>query len=146
MNSHGVETDIFFAPAHSYDDNTLRALSNSGFKYVSDGLSSKPYMRYGITLLPCRSGGIPRMRKDDTYVTAVVHAHEWAREDKKVDWLKYQQLLDVHASGIVPFYDFCQWERGNALLQRIIEQLYLHVCIPVIKFARILVMLNRMFR
>ena len=41
LESHNVYTDVFFAPSHSYDDNTLRALSKCGFKYISDGYSKK---------------------------------------------------------------------------------------------------------
>ena len=43
LNSHGIETDVFFAPAHSYDRNTIKALREAGFKYVSDGLGYRPY-------------------------------------------------------------------------------------------------------
>ena len=41
LEFHNVYTDVFFAPSHSYDDNTLRALSKCGFKYISDGYSKK---------------------------------------------------------------------------------------------------------
>ena len=43
LNSHGIYTDIFFAPAHTYDKNTLKALKANGFKYMCDGLSNKPF-------------------------------------------------------------------------------------------------------
>lgn len=124
MNSHGIETDIFFAPAHSYDDNTLKALAACGFRYVSDGLSSKPYRRQGIILLPCRSGGIPKMNNKNGYVTAVVHAHEWEREDKAVDYTKYNNLLEGHFAEIVSFKEFSKWHCGNAFVQRFVEWNY----------------------
>ena len=31
LESHGIRTDIFMAPAHSYDKNTLKALKRRGF-------------------------------------------------------------------------------------------------------------------
>lgn len=125
LNSHGIVTDVFFAPAHSYDDNTLRALAACGFKYVSDGLSSKPYMRQGIKLLPCRSGGIPRMEKKSGFVTAVMHAHEWVREEKRGEFLKFKGLLSDYRSEIVGFDEFCQWKAGNAFVQRMVEKEYI---------------------
>lgn len=125
LNSHSIVTDVFFAPAHSYDDNTLRALAACGFKYVSDGLSSKPYMRQGIKLLPCRSGGIPRMERQSGFVTAVMHAHEWVREEKKGEFLKFEGLLKDYLDEIVGFDEFCQWKAGNALGQRMIEKGYM---------------------
>ena len=50
LKGHGIETEIFFAPAHSYDDNTLRALSANGFRYMSDGWSFKPYKKHSLLL------------------------------------------------------------------------------------------------
>lgn len=124
LNSHGIATDVFFAPAHSYDDNTLRALAACGFKYVSDGLSSKPYMRQGIKLLPCRSGGIPRMEKKSGFVTAVIHAHEWVREDRQTEWKRFENLFKNYSEVIVPFKEFCQWQCGNVFAERLIERFY----------------------
>ena len=68
LKEHGIETVVFFAPAHSYDDNTLKALAANGFKYISDVMSSKPYKRNGIICIPSRSGGIPKI-KDNGYYT-----------------------------------------------------------------------------
>ena len=125
LRSHGIETNVFFAPAHSYDDNTLKALAASGFCYVSDGLSKKPYKRYGITLLPCRTGGIPRLRKNDDHITAVVHAHEWLSPNKLTEKQRFSQLINEHSFEIVSFEDFCKWPTSNSFLQRIFELLYL---------------------
>lgn len=63
LECHGIFTDVFFAPAHSYDENTLKALAANGFKYVSDGASSKPFVREGVLCIPCRSGGCPKIEK-----------------------------------------------------------------------------------
>lgn len=124
LNSHGIVTDVFFAPAHSYDDNTLRALTACGFKYVSDGLSSKPYIRQEIKLLPCRSGGIPVFGNKEGYFTAVVHAHEWEREDRQIEWKRYCDLLTKHFKDIVTFDEFCQWRNSNPHGQRFVECVY----------------------
>ena len=37
LESHGIKTDIFMAPAHSYDRNTLNALQKLGFTKMTDG-------------------------------------------------------------------------------------------------------------
>lgn len=134
LKEHGIETDVFFAPAHNYDDNTLRALSACGFKYMSDGLSNKPYTRYGITLLPCRCGGIPRIKKSSKYLTAVVHAHEWLCDDKKIDWLSYQDLIQSQSTNIVSFPEYTKQPIGNSLIQRLSSILYLHFFLSVRPF------------
>ena len=124
LNSHGIVTDVFFAPAHSYDDNTLRALAACGFKYVSDGLSCEPYKRQGIKLLPSRSSGIPRMKKKNGFVTAVIHAHEWVNCDKGVGINRYIDIIENYTSDIVSFEVFKDWEYGHLLSQRVNERFY----------------------
>lgn len=124
LNEHGIETDVFFAPAHNFDDNTLKALSACGFKFVSDGLSQKPYKRYGVTLLPCRCGGIPRIKRNSGHITAVIHAHEWTTPQKSSEWYNFEQLINKHSDKIVPFAEFLKWPLGNSLIQRIDELCY----------------------
>ncbi|NLO37243.1 MAG: DUF2334 domain-containing protein [Clostridiaceae bacterium] len=55
MQQHDLAPDIFFAPAHAFDKNTLMALRQTGFKYVSDGRSHQCYERFGLKFIPCRS-------------------------------------------------------------------------------------------
>lgn len=55
LKEQDLDTDIFMAPAHSYDKDTLKALKAAGFNYISDGLSSNPYMLEGIKCIPATS-------------------------------------------------------------------------------------------
>ena len=121
--SHGIDTDVFFAPAHSYDINTIKALSHLDFKYISDGKSSKPYELYGIKFLPCRSGGCPRIGAKGMY-TAVFHAHEWAKSDKMKDYAVFVNLLNNHAEHIVPFYEYASAKSSSAPIQIFIERMF----------------------
>ncbi|MDD6203118.1 MAG: DUF2334 domain-containing protein [Lachnospiraceae bacterium] len=52
---HGIETDIFMAPGHTFDHNTLKALKMCGFSYVTDGYYHKNYSYKGLVFLPCRN-------------------------------------------------------------------------------------------
>lgn len=123
FKKHGIETDVFFAPAHSYDLNTLKALADNGFKYVSDGKSNKAYIFNGVKCLPCRNGGAADI-KGNGYYTSVFHAHEWAREDKAYAYEQLEATLASFAPYIVSFEDYCQQPTGNTFLQRIDEQVY----------------------
>lgn len=124
LASHGIQTDIFFAPAHSYDENTLKALSANGFKYVSDGKSSKPFMREGIICIPCRSGGCPRIGKNG-YYTAVFHAHEWKRADKKICYDQLKKLCEEYADEIVDFEEYAKRKAGVPFVEYLDEKLYI---------------------
>ena len=123
FSKNGIETDVFFAPAHSYDDNTYEALSICGFKYMSDGKSSKPYIKSGIKTLPCRSSGCPKIGSDNIY-TAVFHAHEWAKPEKKQGYFQLEQLLKNHREYIVSFEEYANISTGNSLIQQIDERIF----------------------
>lgn len=120
---NGIETDVFFAPAHSFDDNTLRALRDNGFKYISDGMGSKPYLRNGIICLPCRNAGVPKIKKDELY-TVVLHAHEWVRPDKAKAWEDLKKICEKYREEIVKFDDFKLANLGCEYYQIINERLF----------------------
>ncbi len=85
----GIETDIFMAPGHTYDMNTLRALLASGVKNVTDGFGVRPYRRIvrnagraeALNFFP-----ISRMKKECTedgygFTTHVLHCNTMTDED-----------------------------------------------------------------
>lgn len=125
LESHGIFTDVFFAPAHSYDDNTIKALAANDFRYISDGKSNKPYVKYGVKSLPCRSGGISSMRIGQYHV-AVIHTHEWTRPDKEIEKIRFDRLLKESAESIVSFEEYKQWRPGSLFWQTINERAYVY--------------------
>ena len=52
MNSKGLYTDIWMAPGHSFDQNTLKALKDSGFRYLTDGTALYPFKRNDLVFVP----------------------------------------------------------------------------------------------
>ena len=52
FNEHELDTDIFMAPGHSFDRNTLMALKELGFTKITDGFGNRPYVYDGITFYP----------------------------------------------------------------------------------------------
>ena len=139
----GIHTDIFFAPAHSYDGNTLKALAANGFKYMSDGKSYKPYNWHGIKCLPARSSGVPSLRGVLRYYTAIFHVHEWVREEKKKNKEWFEMILSNKDAKIVPFDQMKDWKDGNSFMLRQDEKLFViwsHYMKPMLKrVAKVLV-------
>ena len=124
LNSHGIYTESFFAPAHSYDENTLIALKINGFKYMSDGKSSKPYMFHGIKCLPCRSHGCPTIPRSG-YITALFHAHEWRLPNKSIDASRFKDLINTYHKDIITYEEYLAQDCGSTSIQRLNEKLYL---------------------
>lgn len=52
LEQEGIQTDIFMAPGHTLDRATVRILRELGFRYITDGYGSRPYLRDGMTWLP----------------------------------------------------------------------------------------------
>lgn len=123
LSSHGIETNVFFAPAHSYDRNTLKALSACGFQYMSDGKSQKPYMLDGIICLPCRNSGAAKIGHKEFY-TSIFHAHEWAWEKKKRDYHAFENTIKNYSKNIVSFEDYCSQPLGLFWCERIKEKCF----------------------
>ena len=135
LESHGIQTDIFFAPAHSYDENTIKALFECGFKYVSDGKSSNAYEWHGIKFLPCRNPGSARI-KGNGYYTSIYHAHEWVRKDKAEDYDLFYNLLDKYHDSIVELKEYCQQSISSTLFMRFYEGTYIrfeHYLLPTLR-------------
>ena len=49
---HQVKADAWIAPAHSFDDNTIKALVALNIKVISDGFYFRPVMRKGMIWIP----------------------------------------------------------------------------------------------
>lgn len=123
LSSHGIETDVFFAPAHTYDGNTLKALYDNGFRYISDGFSVRPYRQNGIICVPCRSFGVPRRAKKGITV-AVNHPSEWSRRDKAKDYDALKEFCERNEGYFVSFEDLKKIKCGNFFLQKAAEKLF----------------------
>ena len=103
LSQKGIETDIFMAPAHSYDYNTLKALKATGFQKLTDGFGKKPYTWKGLTFYPISFRLSNTLRKKKGYSTMVVHTgtiqeKEWNTytgyfEKKDVEWIDYSDYL-----------------------------------------------------
>lgn len=52
LRTQGIETDVWMAPSHGFDQTTLRALREAGFGAVTDGIALYPYRRGGLVFVP----------------------------------------------------------------------------------------------
>ena len=52
FEKNNIQIDTFFAPNHTYDNNTFKALKNSGILKIIDGYGLMPYSFNGIQFVP----------------------------------------------------------------------------------------------
>lgn len=134
LRQRGIETDLFMAPAHSYDQNTLRALRDTGFRALTDGFGSCPYCYQGLTFYPISFRISSVLQKKKGYSTMVVHAATNTKQDLKryegyfqredAQWISYEEFLDVPAvkrGRIGRFREFLM-AKGKFVLVRLRER------------------------
>lgn len=62
MREHGINPKVFFAPSHTFDENTLVALrEESDIRIISDTIAMAPYSKYGFTFVPQQSGRVRKL-------------------------------------------------------------------------------------
>ncbi len=96
LHGHGIDTDIFMAPGHTFDDNTLKALYDLDFRTVTDGLASKPYIFQNLLFVPCRMIGNYRLKGIDTLC---FHTNVMSDDDIR----EFEQFVQNHRKDIVDF-------------------------------------------
>lgn len=90
LEKNGILTDIFMAPAHSYDRNTLKALQEAGFRFVTDGFGRYPYRYRGLTFLPISANRRRDLHRKDGFTTLVIHPNTVSEEG----FAEYEKLLE----------------------------------------------------
>ena len=102
----GIKTDIFMAPAHSFDRNTVRALKELGFRRMTDGFGERPYMRWGMTFYPIsyKQDSTLKNKKEQGCTTFVVHTN--TMNDR--DFERYERLFADYKDRLIPYADFLE--------------------------------------
>jgi len=82
LEKNGITTDIFMAPSHSYDLNTLKALKKNGFTSITDGFGNGPYMWEDMIFYPISFKRSQTLKsKEEGCVTFVVHTNTMTEKD-----------------------------------------------------------------
>ena len=102
LESHGIYTDIFMAPAHSYDKNTLKALKEVGFSKLTDGFGDRPYEWKGLTFYPISFKQSNSLKQEKGYTTFVIHANTMNEKDFE----RYEKLFAEHKDKLISYQDY----------------------------------------
>lgn len=98
MRLHGLDPQVFFAPSHTFDENTLIALKEeSNIKIISDTIANKPYCKYGFTFVPQQSGKVRTLPLNT--VTFCYHPNEM----ENTDYIVLENFIKKHKDRFVGF-------------------------------------------
>lgn len=106
LSEHGIDTDIFMAPAHSYDKNTLRALRELGFTGITDGFGRRPYRESGFTFYPISFLLERNLRQKEGVTTMVVHANTLTEADRE----RYRRIFREHEKDMISYSEYLGME------------------------------------
>lgn len=115
LEEHGIRADMFMAPAHSYDRNTLKALQKLGISRMTDGFGTKPYVYRGMTFYPI-AHHLEKQWSKPGYTTCVLHTN--TMEEK--DFERLERI--VSQQDVISYSDYLQAEPKRAgVLHRMSE-------------------------
>ncbi len=101
MRAHGINPKYFFAPSHTFDENTLVALrEESDIRIISDTIATKPYKREDFVFIPQFSGQCRKMLLSGVY-TFCLHPNTMKYDDIQLT----DKFLDKHRSEFICFDD-----------------------------------------
>jgi len=81
FNEKGINSNIFMAPGHSYDTNTIKALKELGFSKITDGFGSFPYKYKDMVYYPISFMKSITLKKKNGFSCLVFHVNGMKEED-----------------------------------------------------------------
>ncbi len=97
LEQQSLASDVWMAPSHSFDGETLRALRETGFRVVTDGYAPFPYDRDGMRFVPCQMA-FPRP-VPVAAITVCIHAN--STSDAQL--ARFARFLCEHRRLVVDF-------------------------------------------
>ena len=98
LNNIGINPKVFFAPSHTFDENTIIALKEeSNIKIISDTIANVSYEKYGMTFVPQQSG---RVRKLPFKIVTFCY-HPNTMNEK--DFSELEDFLKKYQEKFIPF-------------------------------------------
>jgi hypothetical protein len=112
FQAEGVKPTFFMAPAHSFDLTTLEALrQTTDIRWITDGLSVRPYSRYGFNWLPQQLWNFKDHLPGGCW-TVCVHPNMLGADlERLLDDMrrKQSQIVAADAVGAPGAYGFVDW-------------------------------------
>ena len=100
LEEYNVETDVFIAPSHTFDENTITALKKNNILKVSDGKFLTPCKYKGIVFIPQQVGNFRKIMFPGIW-TFCYHPNEM----QEYDFLKFSNFLEKNRDRFITFKD-----------------------------------------
>lgn len=116
LRQYGIEPKIFFAPSHTFDKNTIKALlEESSIRIISDVPANKPFCKYGMTFIPQQSGRVREL----PFAVQTFCYHPNIMQD--ADFERLESFLKTHSFSQFPMEET---KRKPSLYDWILMKIY----------------------
>lgn len=121
FRAHGIDPKYFFAPAHTYDENTLIALRDeSNIRIISDTIANKPYRKGDFVFIPQLGGHCTEMRLPGIW-TFCLHPSAMSEED----FVETESFLKSHIENMIGFDELNLTNLGEGdILSKLLSWVY----------------------
>jgi predicted deacetylase len=119
LKEHHINPNIFFAPSHTFDNNTLHAIKKkTDIRIISDTIAYDAYKDGDFWFIPQQSG---RVRKLPFKIVTFCYHPNMMQE---IDYKVLNVFLEKHRLEFINYYPDILNERHPGLLDRIIRRVY----------------------
>lgn len=121
LRSHNIDPKYFFAPSHTYDSNTLRALKEeSNIRVISDTIAIKPYKYGEFAIIPQLGGHCSKMIIHGVW-TFCLHPSVMSEEN----FIATENFIKAHKKEFVGFDDLdLRNLKKKDLVSRVLSRVY----------------------
>lgn len=119
LKEKGITPRVFFAPAHTFDQNTVLALKNkSDIRIISDTIANDVYFESEMYFIPQQAGAVRKLPLKT--VTFCYHPDEM----NELDFHKLEKFLDLHGTQFVSVADLELKKRPKTFYDAILSFAY----------------------
>ena len=119
LRMHGIFPDIFFAPSHTFDETTLRALKEkTPIRVVSDTIANDVYKKDDFWFIPQQSGNVRKL--PFKLVTFCYHPN--MMNDRDFDIL--EAFLKEHGNKFVCYHPKILADRRKDIFDVLLKKIY----------------------
>lgn len=119
LKSKNINPRIFFAPSHTFDINTLKALKNeTNINIISDTIANDIYYENNFYFIPQQSGCVRNLHLK--VVTFCYHPNSM----NDVDYVKLEKFIKKYRKKFISFDDLTLKKRKITLYDKLLKLIY----------------------
>lgn len=120
LAEHDIKPDIFFAPSHTFDENTLKAIEEeTPIRIISDTVAWDIYKEGNFWFIPQQSGSVRKL----PFKTATFCYHPNTMSDGA--YQKLESFLKRNARSFHILSKMLTVDRSKSAVDRILQKIYL---------------------